>query len=59
MKLLGTVQEIHDLQNKCRKMECDDCIFSKHEHYCVIFDTISYFDELEKFDRNMEVALEM
>ena len=40
MKLLGTVQEIHD-------------------NYCVIFDTISYFDELEKFDRNMQVALEM
>ncbi len=59
MKILGTVKENQDLQNKCMKMACDGCIFSKHERYCEIFDAISYFEELEKFDSNMEVTLEM
>lgn len=58
MKLLGTVTEIQELQNKCMVIECDDCILCK-SGTCELYNTMQYIDDLRKIDEDLETTIEI
>lgn len=56
MKLLGTVKEIQELQDKCFVMECDNCILS-YSGTCEVYNTKRYIDELISINPDMETTI--
>ena len=58
MKILGTVREIQELQNKCMVIECDDCILC-HAGTCGVYDTMQYMEKLNRIDPELETTLDI
>lgn len=58
MKILGTVKEIQELQNKCMVIECDDCILC-NGGTCELYHTMQYMEELSRIDPELETTLDI
>lgn len=56
MKILGTVKEIQELQNRCMVIECDDCILC-NAGICGVYETMQYMEELNRIDPELETTL--
>lgn len=58
MKLIGTVREFQDLQNKCMVIECDDCILC-NVGTCEVYQTMQYMENLSHIDPDLETTLDI
>lgn len=58
MKILGTVKEIQELQNKCMTTECDDCILSR-SGFCKVYSTMQFIDDLRYIDPYLETTIDI